>query len=68
MNLPQTIETDYMQSDFHITSVTVYECIEAEDTILCDTFSDGTQVSHGTAYWYKGDRKNIPFDWTPDSE
>ncbi len=65
---PTTIETDYYQSDIRIISATPTEYFPDLEYVMCTLVSDTGNTYPGVCYWYKGVNKNIPFDWTPDSE
>ena len=69
MELPIKVKTDYMAIDLHIEQVVINAIFEEEQYIMCDLYTKNednyTLVCSGACYWYAGENKNIPFDWSP---
>ena len=39
------------------------------DFVVCGIYTEeDVMVADGACYYYQGDKKNIPFDWTPSGE
>ena len=69
MEFPITVKTDYMAIDLHIEQVIITQIFEQEQYIMCDLYTKQddkyTKICTGACYWYAGQNKNIPFNWSP---